>query len=96
IGDGKDYYWYGTVLQQWKGDAKSTAAFQRVAEEATDPEIQALARIRLGDILQRTGDFPGAKEHYLKAVELAPETAWAKISKENAAQLQMAMDVGKK
>ncbi|MBF0453277.1 MAG: hypothetical protein HQL72_00495 [Magnetococcales bacterium] len=95
LGDGKIYYWYGTILQKWKGDEKSQAAYQRVAKEATDPEIQALARVRIGDIFQRAGDFSGAREEYLQAVKLAPGTPWAKVANENAAQLQMAMDVGK-
>ncbi|MBF0357578.1 MAG: tetratricopeptide repeat protein [Magnetococcales bacterium] len=95
LGDGKLYYWYGTILQKWKGDDKALSTYQRVAEEANEKEVQALALVRIGDILQRKGDFPGAKEKYLKAAELAPETAWAKVSTENAAQLQMAMDIGK-
>ncbi|MBF0382572.1 MAG: tetratricopeptide repeat protein [Magnetococcales bacterium] len=95
IGDGKIYYWYGTILQKWKGDKKALSTYQRVAEEATDNEVQALALVRIGDILQRAGDFPGAKEKYLQAAKLAPDTPWAKVSNENAAQLQMAMDTGK-
>jgi tetratricopeptide (TPR) repeat protein len=95
IGDGKLFYWYGTILQKWKGDEKSLSTYQRVAKESTDPEIKALALVRIGDIFQRKGDFPGAREQYLEAVKLAPETAWANVSDENAAQLQMAMDVGK-
>ncbi|MBF0195549.1 MAG: tetratricopeptide repeat protein [Magnetococcales bacterium] len=95
IGDGKVYYWYGTILQKWKGDKKALSTYQRVVKEATDNEMQALASVRLGDILQRSGDFPTAKEHYLKAAELAPDSPWAKVSTENAAQLQMAMDTGR-
>jgi tetratricopeptide (TPR) repeat protein len=95
LGDGRLYYWYGTILQMWKGDDKSLSTYQRVAKESTEAEIQALALVRIGDILQRKGDFTGAKERYLKAAELAPETSWAKVSSENAAQLQMAMEVGK-
>ncbi len=95
IGDGRLYYWYGTILQKWKGDEKSLSTYKRVAKEGTEPEIQALALVRIGDILQRAGDFPGAKERYQEAAKLAPSTPWAKVSSENAAQLQMAMDVGK-
>ncbi|MBF0445754.1 MAG: hypothetical protein HQL68_09190, partial [Magnetococcales bacterium] len=95
IGDGKVYYWYGTILQKWKGDNKALSTYQRVAKEATDKEIQALALVRIGDIFQRAGDFPGAKEKYLQVAELAPDSPWAKVSIENAAQLQMAMDTGK-
>ena len=95
IGDGADYYWYGTILQKWKGDQKAMPTYQRVAKEATDPETQALALVRIGDIMQRVGDFPGAREKYKQAAKLAPETVWSQVSDENAAQLKMAMEVEK-
>lgn len=93
MGDGSQYYWYGTLLQDWKGDDKALPAFERVTAEAEDKEIQALAHVRIGDIMQRSGGFAVAIEHYQEASRLAPGTPWAKVSTENAAQLQMAMEV---
>ncbi|MBF0212161.1 MAG: tetratricopeptide repeat protein [Magnetococcales bacterium] len=93
MGDGMDYYWYASILHQWKGDDKALPAFKRVAAEAQNKEIQALARIRVGDILQRKGDFKGAKEQFSGVQKLAPDSPWSKISSENASQLGMALDV---
>lgn len=93
MGDGGDYYWYGTLLQQWKGEAKASAVFARVTEEASDKEFQSLAHVRLGDLTQQSGDFSAAVRHYQEAVRLAPGTSWAKVSAENAEQLNMAMEV---
>ncbi|MBF0401730.1 MAG: hypothetical protein HQL90_13305 [Magnetococcales bacterium] len=93
--DGSDYYWYATVLQKWKGDTKALPAFKRVSEEAEDKDVQALAHIRVGDIMQRAGEYATARDHYLEAEKLAPGSPWAKVSKENAAQLAMAMEVKK-
>ncbi|MEO5350142.1 MAG: tetratricopeptide repeat protein [Magnetococcus sp. YQC-3] len=95
MADGSDYYWYANVLQQWKGDAKALPAFKRVSEEATEKEVQALAHVRIGDIMQRSGEYAGAREHYLDAERLLPDSALAKASRENAAQLGMAMEVAK-
>ncbi|HAT50804.1 MAG: hypothetical protein HQL07_17035 [Nitrospirae bacterium] len=95
MGDGVDYYDYATVIQLWKGDEKALPSFVKIADEATDKEISALANIRVGDILQRNGDLEGAKGRYQKAAELAPGTSWAKISSENASQLEMALEVGR-
>ncbi|MBF0181788.1 MAG: tetratricopeptide repeat protein [Magnetococcales bacterium] len=93
VGDGMDYYWYATILHKWKGDAKALPAFQRVAAEAENKEIKALARIRIGDILQRSGDFKAAREQFSGVDKLAPATPWSKVSSENDAQLGLAMDV---
>ncbi|MBF0161812.1 MAG: hypothetical protein HQL88_05955, partial [Magnetococcales bacterium] len=93
--DGSDYYWYATVLQQWKGDDKALPAFKRVCEEASDPDVQALAHIRVADIMQHAGEYAGARDHYREAERIAPNGPWAKVSKENAAQLEMAMEVAK-
>ncbi|MBF0341109.1 MAG: tetratricopeptide repeat protein [Magnetococcales bacterium] len=93
MGDGMDYYWYASILHKWKGDDKALTAFQRVATEAQNKEIQALARIRVGDILQRKGDFKGAKEQFSGVQALAPSSPWSKVSAENASQLGMALDV---
>ena len=93
--DGKDYYWYATLLQQWKGDAKSLPSFKRTSAEAEDKEIQSLAHIRIGDIMQRSGDFNEAIKQYKEAASLVPGTPWAKVSEENAAQLAMAMEAAK-
>lgn len=95
LADGSDYYWYATVLQQWKGDVKALPAFQRVSKEAEDKDVQALAHIRIGDIMQRAGEYASARDHYLEAEKIAPDSPWAKVSKENAAQLAMAMEVKK-
>lgn len=95
MGDGVDYYDYATVIQLWKGDEKALPSFVKIADEATDKEISVLANIRVGDILQRTGDLEGAKGRYQKAAKLAPGTSWAKISSENASQLEMALEVGR-
>ncbi|MBF0427397.1 MAG: tetratricopeptide repeat protein [Magnetococcales bacterium] len=93
MGDGIDYYWYASILHKWKGDSKALPAFQRVVAEAQNKEIQALARIRVGDILQRSGDLKAAKEQFSGVGALAPATPWSKVSKENASQLGMALDV---
>ncbi|MBF0628860.1 MAG: tetratricopeptide repeat protein [Magnetococcales bacterium] len=93
MGDGMDYYWYASILHQWKGDAKALPAFQRVAAEAQNKEIQALARIRVGDILQRKGDLKAAREQFSGVSSLAPSSPWSKVSSENDAQLGMALDV---
>lgn len=93
MGDGIDYYWYACILHKWKGDTKALPAFQRVAAEAKNKEIQALARIRIGDILQRSGDYKAAKEQFSEVKTLAPASPWSRISDENAAQLGMALDV---
>lgn len=95
LGDGSDYYWYANVLQQWKGDAKALPAFKRVSEEAAEKEVQALAHMRIGDIMQRSGEYAGARTHYLEAERLLPGSSLAKASRENAAQLEMAMEVAK-
>ncbi|MEO5362565.1 MAG: tetratricopeptide repeat protein [Magnetococcus sp. DMHC-8] len=95
MGDGSDYYWYATVLQQWKGDAKALPAFKRVSEEAEEKDVRALSHIRVGDILQREGNYAGAREHYQEAARIVPDSVLAKISKENASQLEMAMEVAK-
>ncbi len=95
LADGNDYYWYASVLQQWKGDAKALPAFLRVSEEASNKEVQALAHMRVGDIMQREGNYAGARDHFREAARLAPETALATVSKENASQLEMAMEVAK-
>ncbi len=93
LGEGNDYYWYATVLQMWKGGKKALPAFQHVAKEAKNKEIQALAHIRIGDIMQRAGDFAASRDEYRAAAKLMPGTSWAKVSKENASQLEMAMEV---
>ena len=93
--DGADYYWYATLLQRWKGDLKSLPAFQRTSAEAEDTEVQSLAHIRIGDIMQRSGDFNEAMKQYKEAARLVPGTPWAKVSEENAAQLAMAMEAAK-
>ncbi|MBF0165375.1 MAG: tetratricopeptide repeat protein [Magnetococcales bacterium] len=93
MGDGMDYYWYASILHKWKGDDKALPAFKRVSTEASNREIQALARIRVGDILQRQGKFKEAKELFASVPALAPSTPWSKISSENASQLGMALDV---
>ncbi|MEO5347056.1 MAG: tetratricopeptide repeat protein [Magnetococcus sp. YQC-9] len=93
MGDGMDYYWYACVLHKWKGDDKALPAFQRVATEAENKEIQALARIRMGDILQRQGKFKEAKDLFAGVPALAPASPWSRISSENASQLGMALDI---
>ncbi|MBF8272926.1 MAG: Tetratricopeptide TPR 2 repeat protein [Magnetococcales bacterium] len=95
MGDGLDYYGYASVIQLWKGDDKALDSFVKVADEATDKEIRALANIRVGDILQKAGNFAEAKGRYKQAAELAPGTSWAKVSTENASQLEMAMEAGR-
>ncbi|MBF0462521.1 MAG: tetratricopeptide repeat protein [Magnetococcales bacterium] len=93
--DGRDYYWYATVLQEWKGDAKALPAFRRVSEEASDKDVQALAHMRIGDIMQRLGEYAGARDHYREAKRIVPDSVLAKVSEENALQLEMAMEVAK-
>ncbi|MBF0107700.1 MAG: hypothetical protein HQL76_00800 [Magnetococcales bacterium] len=95
MGDGLDYYNYATVIQLWKGDERALEPFQKVAQEAEDKEIQSLANIRVGDILQKSGRFEEARQRYLSAAELAPGTSWARVSSENALQLEMAMEAGR-
>lgn len=95
MGDGRDQYWYGTVLQMWKGGDKALSTFQRVASEAENKEIQALARIRIGDIMQGLGDFAAARDAFAAAARLTPGTPWGKVSTENASQLDMAMEVAR-
>lgn len=95
MGDGVDYYGYASVIQLWKGDDRALDSFAKVADEASDKEIRALANIRVGDILQKLGDFENAKTRYLQAAELAPETSWSRLSKENASQLEMVMEVSR-
>ncbi|MBF0624651.1 MAG: tetratricopeptide repeat protein [Magnetococcales bacterium] len=91
--DGKDYYWYATVLQSWKGDAKALPAYQRVAAEAEDKETQALAHTRIGAILQAGGDIEGSRKAYQEATRLNPGSPWAKISQEKDRQLRMVQDM---
>ncbi|MBF0183529.1 MAG: tetratricopeptide repeat protein [Magnetococcales bacterium] len=95
LADGNDYYWYASVLQQWKGDSKALPAYLRVSEEASDKDVQALAHMRVGDIMQREGNYPGARDHFREAARLAPGSALATVSQENASQLEMAMEVAK-
>jgi tetratricopeptide (TPR) repeat protein len=91
--DGHDFYWYATLLQMWKGDVKSQPAFERVANEATDKEIKALAHIRIGNITQKNGDLAKAQEHYRTAAELVPDSTWAEVSREFQAQLQLVLEM---
>ncbi|MEO5333205.1 MAG: tetratricopeptide repeat protein [Magnetococcus sp. YQC-5] len=90
MGDGVDYFWYASILHKWKGDAKALPAFKRVAQEAQNKEIQALARIRIGDILQRSGDFKMAREQFSGIDALAPSSPWSRVANENDAQLGIA------
>ncbi|MBF0612050.1 MAG: tetratricopeptide repeat protein [Magnetococcales bacterium] len=89
IGDGRDYFWYATLLQLWKGDSKSMPAYQKVAQEANSPEILALAHMRIGDILQRNGNLDEAQKYYQKVLKTVPNSPWAKMSKEVTLQLEM-------
>ncbi|MBF0282892.1 MAG: tetratricopeptide repeat protein [Magnetococcales bacterium] len=89
VGEGMDYFWYASLLQSWKGDDKSTEAFAQVAEGAENPEIKALAHMRLGDILQRKNKLDEAQKHYQEAKLLYPRSAWSKVSEEIAQQLEM-------
>ncbi|MBF0423155.1 MAG: hypothetical protein HQL73_09210, partial [Magnetococcales bacterium] len=95
MGDGVDYYSYASVIQLWKGDDKALAPFIKVADEASDKEIRALANIRVGDILQKANRSSEAIGRYRQAAELAPGTPWAKVSTENASQLEMAKKAGR-
>ncbi|MBF0134813.1 MAG: tetratricopeptide repeat protein [Magnetococcus sp. DMHC-1] len=87
--DGRDYYWYATILQDWQGDDKSLPAFKRVAAESTNKEVQALAHMRIGDILQRKGDLPASQKAFQEASRLDPESSWARVARENAQHLKM-------
>ncbi|MBF0154251.1 MAG: tetratricopeptide repeat protein [Magnetococcales bacterium] len=89
VRDGRDYYWYATILQDWQGDDKSLPAFNRVATESTNKEVQALAHMRIGDILQRKGDLPGSQKAFQEASSLDPESAWGRVARENALHLKM-------
>ncbi|MBF0176010.1 MAG: tetratricopeptide repeat protein [Magnetococcales bacterium] len=87
--DGRDFYWYATILQDWQGDDKSLPAFTRVATESTNKEIQALAQMRIGDILQKKGDLPGSQKAFQEASRLDPGSTWARVARENAMHLKM-------
>lgn len=89
MGEGRDYFWYATMLQVWKGDSKALPAYQKVAQEAANQEILALAQMRIGDILQRNGNLEEAQQHYQKALKSVPNTPWAKMSREVMLQLDM-------
>lgn len=93
VGDGIDFYWYATLLQQWKGDDKAFPVYEQASTEASDKEVQALARVRMGDIRQRQGAFADAVENYRQAASLMPTSPWAKVASENASQLELAMEV---
>ena len=95
LGSGMDYYWYATVLQRWKkDDARVLLAFQLVAKEAENKEIQALALIRIGDIMRQSDNLQQAREHYQQAEKLVPGSAWAQVAAENVSQLDMVMGTG--
>ncbi|MBF0426934.1 MAG: tetratricopeptide repeat protein [Magnetococcales bacterium] len=89
VQDGRDHYWYATVLQEWQGDDKSLAAYNRVATESTNKEVQALAHMRIGDILQRKGDLTGSQKAFQEASRLDPESTWARVARESALHLKM-------
>lgn len=89
IGDGLDYYWYATLMQMWKGDIKSLDAFRRVAKEAENKEVQALARMRVGDILQRNGELDAAQQAFREVPKVVPASLLANVSSEIAMQLEM-------
>ncbi|MBF0187966.1 MAG: tetratricopeptide repeat protein [Magnetococcales bacterium] len=93
IGDGRDYYWYATILNEWRGGGRALPVFRRVATEATEQEIQLMSRIRIGDILQLEGDLEGARAAYQEIVALNPDSPWAKIARENAAQLDLVQNM---
>ncbi|OSM01540.1 hypothetical protein MAIT1_01535 [Magnetofaba australis IT-1] len=90
VGAGHDAYQYATVLQAWKGDDKALPAFQEAAK-GEDNEVRALARIRIGDILQRRGDLAGAEASYREASQIDPNAPWGKMALENADQLKLVL-----
>lgn len=92
VANGDDYYQYATLLQKWKGDTRAQPVYERVSEEAKNKEIQSLAHIQIGDIMQRSGNFKTAVTHYRQAATLSPTTSWAKVATENASQLELAME----
>ncbi|MEO5376427.1 MAG: tetratricopeptide repeat protein [Magnetococcus sp. DMHC-6] len=89
MADGMDYYYYALVMYQWKGAERAMPIFKKVAEQAGNSEIQALARMRIGDILQAKGDLAAAREEFKRIAESTPENLWSKVSKEHAAQLAL-------
>ncbi|MEO5367449.1 MAG: hypothetical protein H7831_14085 [Magnetococcus sp. WYHC-3] len=89
MGSGADMYWYAMLQQVWKGDDKADAIYAKVAEEGSDKEIQALAHLRIGDILQRKGDNAAAQRRYAQARDLVPASTWGAISQENVSQLDL-------
>ncbi|MBF0369549.1 MAG: tetratricopeptide repeat protein [Magnetococcales bacterium] len=91
MGEGMDHFEYADVLQMWKGDAKALPIYRKVATEAENKELQALARVRIGDILQRSGDLKEARDQYRQVAESEPEKLLGQVSGENAAQLDMNM-----
>ncbi|MEG3638781.1 tetratricopeptide repeat protein [Magnetococcus sp. PR-3] len=93
IGDGKDYYWYATVQQAWRGDAKALPIFRKVAEDAEDDKSKALALMRIGDILQKQRNLEEAKQAFEKAAELDPQASWAPMARENAKQLELVQEM---
>ncbi|MBF0621428.1 MAG: tetratricopeptide repeat protein [Magnetococcales bacterium] len=93
VEEGKDYYDYAVLMHQWKGDDKALPIFQEIAEKATDKEIQTLANIRIGDILQRKGDLVGAEDHFRAASEITPNSPWANASAENAEHMKLVQDM---
>jgi tetratricopeptide (TPR) repeat protein len=89
IGTGEYHYWYATILQTWKGDDSAMALFGRVANEAKNREVQALAYLHLGDILKRRGKLDEAQEAYRKSAEMHPIDVVNLAATENALQLRM-------
>ncbi|MBF0309673.1 MAG: tetratricopeptide repeat protein [Magnetococcales bacterium] len=95
VGDGYDYFWYAKLVQGWKGDLKALPIFRKVADEATKPEFRALGQMRIGEILQRQGDLPGAQEAFRQAGSVDPQGPWVGIAREHVGQLELMQSEGK-
>ncbi|ABK42828.1 Tetratricopeptide TPR_2 repeat protein [Magnetococcus marinus MC-1] len=93
MGDGKDYYWYATVQQAWRGDEKALPVYRKVADEAEKVQFKALALMRIGDILQKQRNLTEAKQAFEKAAELDPQASWAPMARENAKQLELVQEM---
>ncbi|MBF0123968.1 MAG: tetratricopeptide repeat protein [Magnetococcales bacterium] len=89
MGNGEYHYWYATLLQSWKGNANALPVFQRVAREAQDAEVRALAYTHVGDILKQAGDLSQAQQAYEEAAKLHPLSSMSMAAQENALQLKM-------
>lgn len=72
------------LLQERRWDAAQQAL--EAARDSGEPSVAPRAHLRLGEFLRARGDHEAAIEHYLGATYLYPDTSWAALGLQGAAQ----------